>query len=246
MGGKRLRIAAGITALVYVGIQAFQDYVFRTLPAPASPAEELMAGAHPLHLARSTLMLFGMFGLLFIFTVIALQRVRTRPVLAGAAMLSYFVFFLLEIGLRSTELFWTQIQLPAAYAAAPDPAILDQLATFQAVQGALYFPLGFSTLVGSILMLLLFETPPRLNWIIRIVFGWNALRIAARQLTAYAGLPVMPGWLYEKIYFVGVVLAFYLPAAYWLFKVPDEPRPAQSVTHSAWIAESGGGTRSGG
>lgn len=225
MGGKRLRIAAGVTALVYLGIQVFQDYVFRTLPVPATPAEELMAGAHPLHLARSTLMLFAMFGLVFIYGVIALQRARTRPILAGTAFLSYFTFGLLEIGLRSTELFWTQIQLPAAYAATHDPAILDQVATFQAVQSALYFPLGFSTLIGSVLMLFLFETPPRLNWVIRIAFAWNALRITARTLTGYAGLPILPGALYEKIYLFGVVAAFYVPAAYWLFKVPDEPRP---------------------
>jgi hypothetical protein len=111
MAGQRLRNAAAMVALLYVGVQAFQEYVYRTLPTPSSPADELMAGASSLHVARSTLLLFAMFGLLFIFGVIALAGARRRPVLAGAAFLAYVVFFLLEIGLRSTELFWIQLQL---------------------------------------------------------------------------------------------------------------------------------------
>jgi hypothetical protein len=230
MAGKRLRIAAAVVALIYVGVQAFQDYVFRTLPAPASPADELMAGAHTLHVVRSTLMLFSMFGLLFIFGVIVLAGARRRPVVAGAAFLSYFVFFLLEIGLRSTELFWIQLQLPAAYAASHDPALVGQMQTFQAVQGALYFPLGFSTLIGSVLMLFLFEVPPARNWVIRVVFAWNVLRIAARQLTGYAGIPLLPGDVYDAIYLPLVVVAFYVPAAWWLWRGARSPQGADSAS----------------
>jgi len=217
---KRLRRAAAVVALAYIAVQGFQDYVYRALPEPSTPADELIQGAMPLHLARSTAMLFAMFGLIFLYGVICLQRVRARPVLAGAAFLCFFVFGLLEIGLRSTELFWTQIRLPAAYAASHDPAIVDQMATFQAVQGALYFPLQLSTLIGAIAMLFLFETPPQINWVIRAALAVNVLRIATRMLTLYAGIPLFPTGAYESVYII-LVLLFYVPVAYWLFKLDD-------------------------
>ena len=172
-----------------------------------------------------TLLLLSMFGLVFLFGVIALQRARARPFLAGAAFLSFLVYGLFEIGVRSTELFWIDIRLPAAYAASHDPAIVDQLITFQEVQGALYFPPLFLTLIGSILMVVLFAAPPRIHWIIRIAFAWNAVIIAATEiLSAYGGIPIVLWWLYEQIHFPLVVFTFYVPAAYWLVKVPDEPR----------------------
>ena len=220
MTSKRLRRAAAVVALAYIAVQGFQDYVYRALPEPSTPADELIQGAMPLHLARSTAMLFAMFGLIFLYGVICLQRVRARPVLAGAAFLCFFVFGLLEIGLRSTELFWTQIRLPAAYAASHDPAIVDQMATFQAVQGALYFPLQLSTLIGAIAMLFLFETPPQINWVIRAALAVNVLRIATRMLTLYAGIPLFPTGAYESVYII-LVLLFYVPVAYWLFKLDD-------------------------
>lgn len=221
MTGQRLRRAAGVVAVAYIAVQGFQEYVYRVLPEPGTPAEELLLGAHPLHLARSTAMLLAMFALVFLYGVICLQRVRTRPVLAGAAFLSYFMFGLLEIGLRSTELFWTQIRLPAAYLAGHDPAILDQAATFQAVQSALYFPLQLSTLIGAIAMFFLFDAPPRINHVLGAAIALNVLRIATRMLTLYAGIPVFPTGAYENVYFV-LVLLYYVPVAYWLFRLADD------------------------
>jgi hypothetical protein len=225
MSNRQLRRIAGIAALAYVAVQAFQTYVFAVLPAPTTPADELMQGAEPLHLVRSTSMLFAMFALIFIYGVICVQRLRTRPVLAVSAFLCFFMFGMLEIGLRSTELFWTQVALPAEYAATHSPAILERLAVFQAIQGALYFPLSIATLLGSIAIIAMFETPPRINYVIKVIAALNAMRIAARTLTAYAGVPLFPTASYERFYFVMVVV-FYVPAAYWLFTVPDEPSSA--------------------
>jgi uncharacterized membrane protein len=63
MTDRRLRLAAA----VYLAIQGFQEYVYRTLPDDAS-------AAHPLHIVRSTLMIASMFGLIFVYAVICLQR----------------------------------------------------------------------------------------------------------------------------------------------------------------------------
>lgn len=222
--GKRLRAAAAATAIVYIAIQAFQEVVFRMLGEPATPAEALAVGGHPLQIARSTAMLAAMFGLLFLYGVICAQRARARPVLAGFTFLSFLLFGFLEIGLRSVELIWTQLELPAAYARAPDPAILDRVAVFQSVQHALYLPLGFSVLLGSVLGAWLFATGRALDRVIQVVFVLNALRNATRLLTVYAGVPLFPAGAYDAAYFA-MVIAFYGPVAYWLVK-RDDPGPA--------------------
>ena len=215
--GKRLRIAAAITAIAYIAIQGFQEVVFRLLGEPATPAEALALGGHPLHVARSTAMLAAMFGLIFLYGAICVQRARERPVLAGFTFLSFVLFGCLEIGLRSVELIWTQLELPAAYARTADPAILDQVATFEAVQHALYLPLGFAVLVGSVLAVWLFASGRKLDRIAQAVFALNAMRTAARHLTVYAGVPLFPTHAYEHAYFP-LVVAFYAPLAYWLWR----------------------------
>ena len=221
MTSRRTRIAAAVVALTYLGIQGFQECVFRTLPDPATPAQELMLGAHPLHLVRSTAMLFAMFALVFVYGVVCLQRIRARPVLARFTFLAFLMFGILEIMLRSVELVWTQVKLPAAYAAAPDPAILDKAATFGAVQHALYLPLGSSVLIGSVLAVWLFASGRKIDRVIQAVFLLNVLRNTARMLTTYAGLPIFSTGAYEAAYFP-MVVAFYVPLAYWLIKRPAD------------------------
>lgn len=226
--GQRLRVAAAIVAIVYTAIQAFQEYVYRTLPEPTTPVDGLMLGHHPLHIARSTIMLAAMFGLIFLYAIVALQRAKERPVLAGFTFLAFLLFGFLEIGLRSIELIWTQLQLPALYAQSHDPAILDQVSAFESVQNALYLPLGFSVLVGSVLGVWLFSTGRRLDRVVQAVFVVNILRNALRQLTVYAGVNLFPSAAYEHLYFP-LVVVFYLPLAYWLVtrssgsdRVPDD------------------------
>jgi len=212
MTSRRLRLAAAIVAIAYIAIQGFQEWVFRVLPEPHTPGEALVAGGDPLNVARSTAMLAAMFGLVFLYAVVSLQRARERPVLAGFTFLAFFLFGLLEIGLRSVELIWTQLELPAGGAAS-----LDKLATFEAVQHALYLPLGFAVLLGSVLAVCLFASGRKLDRIAQAVFALDALRTLGRQLTVYAGVEVFPAHAYEVLYFP-LVVAFYAPLAYWLVR----------------------------
>lgn len=90
--GKRLRIAAAVVAIAYIAIQGFQEVVLRSLGEPATPAEALALGGHPLQIARSTAMLAAMFGLIFLYGAICVQRARQRPVLAGFTFLAFLLF----------------------------------------------------------------------------------------------------------------------------------------------------------
>ncbi|WP_243288094.1 hypothetical protein [Geothrix terrae] len=225
--GRAFRVAAGLLVLGYVAVQGFQDYVFNAFRPPLDVAEELLQGAAGLHLARSALMLIWMFALVFIAWVICAQGMRRRPLLAWAAFLGFFMFGLFEVALRSVELFWTQIQLPAEYLKAVDPVIragiLDKVATFQSVQHALYFPLMLAPCLGSLGVYFLFPGSPRIHWALKSVMAIAVARMTVRLLT-YAGIHLMSMAFYERIYFLLVVIE-HLPKAYWLFRVGDEDLP---------------------
>ena len=134
-------------------------------------------------------MLLSFFGLAYLFLVVCGIVHRRRPALGIAAFLGFFVFCLLEVQLRSVELFYVCLELPSRYRAATSAAgrtlALQAQSTFDAVQHALYFPLGLSWMVGSILVCAGLSTkgPDRLaQW----AFGLNALRLLLRMLDSYA------------------------------------------------------------
>jgi hypothetical protein len=218
MLSRHIRVTAGIVALAYIAIQMFQEYVYRTLPVPTTAVEELLAGADPLHVTRSALMLFGIAGATFVYIAIPLHRLRARPVAAGVAIAAFGVWAIFELGLRSVELFWTQLQLPAAYAATHDAGIVEQLTTFASVQGALYVPLMGASLVGSVAILLVARRAG--DRLIVAVFAFNSLRIVVRMLSAYAGVPLLPAEVYDQLY-LGIVVIVHGPLAYWLLRVSD-------------------------
>jgi len=222
--GRAFRVAAGVLVLGYVGVQAFQAYVFGAFAVPADARAELLQGAARLHVARSALMLVWMFALIFVSWVICAQAVRKHPVLATAAFLGFFLFGMFEVALRSVELFWLQVQLPADYLGTTDPllgaAILDKAATFKAVQHAMYFPLIFGPWLGSIGVYFLFPGRPRIHWALKSVMAVAVLRMTVRLLT-YGGIELISMATYERVYFL-LVLIEHLPKAYWLFRVRDE------------------------
>src|SRR4051794_30956088 len=46
MTSKQLRVAAAVVALAYTAIQVFQEYVFRAVGEPSTPAEGLALSGH--------------------------------------------------------------------------------------------------------------------------------------------------------------------------------------------------------
>jgi hypothetical protein len=215
------RRAAAAIAVLYVAIQTFQWYVFSKLPETDDAVVSLMQGPLPLNVARAGTMLLSFFGLAYLFLVVCGIASRRRPDLAILACLGFFTFCLLEIQLRSVELFYVFLELPRRYHAATSALeqarVLEAQAAFQAVQYGLYLPLGLSWLIGSVLVFLALGDA-RVDWLARFAFGLNALRLALRMFDSYVLGPRFDQ-LYGELYLAMVVLTF-VPLAIWLLRRP--------------------------
>jgi hypothetical protein len=208
------RVAASFV-FAYIAIQTFQEIVFRILGEPSDAAGELQQGPAPLNLARASLMLVSFFGLAFAYLVVCAHDRARRPLASAAACLALLAFCLLEIGLRSVELFWAYIGLPDEFARAPAIA-LDKMATFQAIQAALYIPLMLSKLLGSAILAVGFPRTPRRNLLVVGSMGIDAARLACRlagTLLHISALDVLSGPLYLPL-----VVVTNLPLAIWLWR----------------------------
>lgn len=225
MNIKILRVTAAVIALIYIAIQTFQWYVFEQFDIPASAAEELQQGNHPLHLVRSSLMLAAMFALLYVRYVICFLAETHNRFWANLAFICYFIFFIIEVLLRSTELFYTQLYLPqkaAAVNANELNGIIDKFQTFQTIQSALYFPLIVSATISYAILFFLF--PPinqKVNWIIRSVLAIDLLRSFWRLSSDYFNVKWLQGDLYSTIYLPLVIITFG-PICIWLLKFNDK------------------------
>lgn len=215
----RHRRIAAIVALIFVAVQSFQWYVFGQLPEAEGPERQLLQGPHPLNLARAASMLLSFFGLAYLFLVSCGVAWRRNPTLAMLAFLGFFVFCLLEVQLRAVELFHVYLALPAQYQATTDAAeqarILAAQGTFQSVQYALYFPLGLSWVLGSVLICIALGRD-RVHWLALWAFGLNAVRLFLRMIDSYLIGPKFDA-LYGTLYLPLVYLSF-VPLAVWLWR----------------------------
>ncbi len=219
--GRRLRIAAALVSVLYILIQSFQFWVFWKVPEGNSGVQAFLSGHHPLNIARSTLMLLAIFGLLFIYFTVCFSFYLQNKAGAILAFLGFFVFFLLEIMLRSTELFYFQIQLPAVYRGTMDAALqgemLRSFAAFQGIQHALYFPLMFAPTIGSVILLAIIPRL-RVHSPILAAFGINTVRVLVRILGEYLGWNIL-GENFTNWSYLPLVYIIFGLTAYWLVTV---------------------------
>ena len=216
------RRSAAVLAILYVAIQTFQSFVFSQLPVPDGAVQELLQGPLPLNVARAASMLLSFFGLAYVFLVVCAAHYRHAPLLAIGAFLGFFVFCLLEVGLRSVELFHVQLQLPQLYAAATSDAaraqVLASLSGFQSIQLALYFPLMLAQALAS-LALCVWIRGGRGNLLLRVVMGINAARLFTRMWGLYLHVPWFDA-INDALYLV-LVYVIYGGIAAWLLSRRD-------------------------
>ncbi len=179
-------------------------------------------------------MLLAIFGLLFIYFTICFSFYLHNKAGAILAFLGFFVFFLLEIGLRSTELFYFQIQLPGAYQATTDGILrgemLRSFEAFQGIQHALYFPLMFAPMIGSVILLAIIPRR-RVHWPILAAFGINGVRLLIRILAEYLGWDLLGANFTDRSYLPLVYIIFGL-TAWWLVTVDRDAQRGASTL--AW------------
>ncbi|MGN6420424.1 MAG: hypothetical protein ACTHMC_23145 [Pseudobacter sp.] len=214
-----IRKTAAYIAVAYILVQSFQWYVFAQFPAAANAQEEMMQGHHALHVTRSWLMLISMFAMLILNITVCYIAATINRFWAIVGMAGYFTFFLLEISLRSVELFYIQLYLPQQ-ALKADPGvlqnILDKYSTFANIQHALYFPLIFSTSITYFSLFFIFK--PKVHRIIRFVMLVNILRSSWRLGSDFLNIGWLQGSLYNTVYLPLVVLLFGLTAI-WLLRM---------------------------
>jgi|SRR5688572_11255453 len=229
--GKIRRIAATF-CVAYILIQVFQRFVFMSVPQPKNFAEELVLGSMPIHIWRSTLLLLSFFALIYVYAVIVFHEFKKSVLLYTTAFIGLLIFCFLEIGIRSVELFYTQIQLPTEFVNAKDElvknSILDKYAAFQSIKGALYFPLLFSQGISSAIIAYLFSTKQKENYLIKVAFGVNAVRIAGRL----GGMFLHVKWLDSfsgTLYLPLVIIIFGLLVFWFIKSKPDRTAAPRSV-----------------
>jgi hypothetical protein len=129
--------------------------------------------------------------------------------------------------LRAVELFYVFLDLPVQYLETSDTAvqasILDKKATFEAIQHAIYFPLGMSQLIASVLIC--FALSGRFAWLAQAAFALNALRLGLRICDERL-LGAQFDDLYGAFYLPLVYIVFAPIAAWLVLQRPDPARPA--------------------
>ncbi|NML20706.1 hypothetical protein HHL16_07465 [Pseudoflavitalea sp. G-6-1-2] len=223
MNFSTIKKVAAFIALAYILIQTWQWYVYEQFGAPANTQEEMMQGHHILHVSRSWLMLIAIFAMMILNIAICYVASNISRFWAWVAFVGYFAFFMLEIALRSVELFYVQLQLPAEALKADATAlqgITEKFSTFYSIQHAMYFPLIFSTTIAYVTLFFLFPSKPKVFMIIKIVMGLNVLRSLWRIGADFLGIKWLQGSLYNDLYLPLVVLLYGL-TAWWLFRLKE-------------------------
>lgn len=219
---QKNRQVAAVILFFYLLVQGFQFYIFATSPSAETPAERLIREATDIHLWRSFLLLISFFLMIHVFLVICSYNLNYNFTLTACAFIGLFSFCFLEILIRSVELFYIQHSLPGAFVSkgSDKENILMQYTLFQSVQYALYFPLMLTQAIGSTILAFKFSNRRKINILINIAFGINAIRLGIRLLGMYLEIDLLNRWSFN-IYLPAIITIFGLMIA-WLLRVKEE------------------------
>jgi hypothetical protein len=219
---------AAFVAVTYILVQTFQWWVFEKVPETGNVIVDFVNGGKSLHIYRSWLMLWSMFGLLFLFFTICFDDFIHRKGWRILAFSGFFIFCFLELFIRSIELFFVQGYLVDTYATANTAdraAIIKTVTSLQQLWWALYFPLGLSQLLGSIILVGVYFRSAGIDRLIKAVFLINSLRLFLRMLDSYCHIDILGTLLNNELYLPLVIIMFGLKAV-WLVK---KTKPEVSV-----------------
>lgn len=195
----------------YLLAQIFQQYVlgFSSISNPASEEQAFLFGQHWLNYTRLGMILFSMFLMVIAWVIIFFHFYPISSFWSLSALILLVFFCLFEIFYRSVELFmvvpgWGEAILSAQ---GDDYAkLLSQHRMFDSIVSAIYFPLLFSQLLGSLILIYLSGRGGAVLFMIAMIL--NAVRLTLR-LSGYIGFPELN--IFSGLwYFPPVALIFFM------------------------------------
>jgi hypothetical protein len=133
-----------------------------------------------------------------------------RPLLASLAIAAFVLWFLLELGVRSVDLFTVAARWVPAYLSS-SPTERSLLEHSYRAYGDVVFGLVFvrrhALLLGQLLLAVLVPRSGRLGLVLSAVLGLSVLRLSLGTLSTYFGFKSLAA-VADPLYFVTAGLAF--------------------------------------
>jgi membrane protein YdbS with pleckstrin-like domain len=202
----------------YLFSQLFQQYVLRisSISNPISEEEAFLFSQHWLNYARLWMILISMFLMAIAWVIIYFHFRRLSHYWSLSALIFLLLFCLFEIFYRSIELFMVVPAWgPDIIQAQGDhrEKLLGHYAMWDSFVTAIYFPLLFSQLLGSLIFAYLAnEANSRLFKIAMIL---NGTRLVLR-LSDYVGLPELN--IFSGFWYFPPVAIIFIMMILWSYK----------------------------
>jgi hypothetical protein len=218
----------------YLIAQTFQ-FVVRL--GPLSPASSLADGIvlaqHPLNHLRMLLILASMFLMIPGFILLAFHFYKTNLFISAVALVFFILFCSFEITYRSVEYFqvvtvWGKEYVQASVS--EKPGLFNKISLFYEIVHAVYFPLLFSLMTGS-LCLLFVSIKNRANRLVAFAMGLMAIQ----QISRLLGYTPFNYLSFLNEYYYPVVLVTFLILIFWTVRVSrtDDFSATQNVSRKS-------------
>lgn len=205
------RFAAGC-AFFYVLAQTFQEVVFHFEPEQSLGTEaSVLLRLNGSDQARAFVMLISFFGLLAVFSAVALSSFKQNPGPTILGLVAGIVWVFSELFYRITDFFLVTKTWAAEYQRASaenqQASIAGQIHSWDQFVWSWYFVLLIAYLIASIAFGFATNGARRRNKIMSFLFFVNGLSLAGRLMEEYA----------EQTWLTPINAAFYFPTVVLLF-----------------------------
>jgi hypothetical protein len=206
----------------YLASQIFQQYVLR-VTIISNPVDEEQANlfiTHWLNITRLGTILFSMFLMVIAWVIIYYHFNNISAFWSLSALIFLLLFCFFEIAYRSLELFMVVLEWSPGLRAAQGivkEKLQNQSAIFDSFVSAIYFPLLFSQLLGSLILIYLSIRSGAKLFLIAMTI--NAFRLALR-LSDYVGFPELN--IFSGAWYFPPVAVIFGLLIWWSYKQLNE------------------------
>lgn len=215
--------SAAVIIFIYMLAMIFKGYLFQIFPATEEgPLEEVSRIGIPPLLLSSFLMLILSFAILYPVLVICKYHYTTSPIAAIIIFLGIFFSSLTEIILEARYLFRMVLVLGPMLRNTDGPHlredVMREVDNFLNLRRNLNFPVTVAQIISSIMLVVTFSRQLKINLLIRLAFGINAV-----YMIIHLGCLFMS--LYEPINYnstlhLPIALFIYGLVLVWFIRMP--------------------------